>query len=291
MKNKKLKNAFSLIELSIVILIIGIIVAGVTQSSSLVRKMRLRTAQALTQSSPVNGIKDVVLWLETTSDESFDSSVDSGSSSANSVQNWYDISINTIKSNATAPSASTQPKLVENAINGLPALLFDGTNDILKNTTLYTESSLSIFAVATNNAGNGYRRIISGNTDLIFYLGTGSGVANFAAFYSTGSAWTSLANFGSSAALLHPSVATIVESILSGTSNNGYLNGTSVGTNSQTKKAGAYGYAVGSYSLDSAVQPWGGYIAEIIIFNRALPTEEREEVEKYLGKKWGIKVS
>ncbi len=41
-KNKfSLKKAFSLIELSIVILIIGILVAGVTQSSRLVLAMKL----------------------------------------------------------------------------------------------------------------------------------------------------------------------------------------------------------------------------------------------------------
>jgi hypothetical protein len=32
-------------------------------------------------------------------------------------------------------------------------------------------------------------------------------------------------------------------------------------------------------------------MGEIIIFNRALKTEERKAVEKYLGQKWGIKVS
>jgi hypothetical protein len=34
-----------------------------------------------------------------------------------------------------------------------------------------------------------------------------------------------------------------------------------------------------------------GYISEIIIFDRALKTEERRSIEAYLGKKWGIKVS
>ncbi|MBM3579156.1 MAG: prepilin-type N-terminal cleavage/methylation domain-containing protein [Alphaproteobacteria bacterium] len=38
---KKLNRAFSLIELSIVILIIGIIIAGVTAATSVASKMRL----------------------------------------------------------------------------------------------------------------------------------------------------------------------------------------------------------------------------------------------------------
>lgn len=47
----KKNSAFSLIELSIVILIVGIIIAGVTQSSSLIRKMRLSSARQLTSTS------------------------------------------------------------------------------------------------------------------------------------------------------------------------------------------------------------------------------------------------
>ena len=41
----KPSKAFSLIELSIVVLIIGILIAGVTQGSRLVRQSRLSTAQ------------------------------------------------------------------------------------------------------------------------------------------------------------------------------------------------------------------------------------------------------
>ncbi|MFM7620300.1 MAG: prepilin-type N-terminal cleavage/methylation domain-containing protein, partial [Alphaproteobacteria bacterium] len=53
-KTKKIKTqAFSLIELSIVILIIGILVAGVTQSSRLVNQFRLTSARNITLSSPL----------------------------------------------------------------------------------------------------------------------------------------------------------------------------------------------------------------------------------------------
>ena len=44
---KKLVKAFSLIELSIVILIIGILVTGIVQSSRLVNQMKLQTARNL----------------------------------------------------------------------------------------------------------------------------------------------------------------------------------------------------------------------------------------------------
>jgi len=49
-----MKNTgFSLIELSIVILIIGILVSGVTQSSRLIRQIRIQSARNLTVNSPI----------------------------------------------------------------------------------------------------------------------------------------------------------------------------------------------------------------------------------------------
>jgi len=65
------KKDFSLIELSIVILIIGILVAGVTSSSRLIKRIKIATAQNITQSSPVSSIKDLAVWYETSLDKSF----------------------------------------------------------------------------------------------------------------------------------------------------------------------------------------------------------------------------
>ena len=67
------KKAFSLIELSIVILIIGILVAGVTSSSRLIRAMKLISAKQLTQSSPVLTIPDLLAWFEPTKEGIFGS--------------------------------------------------------------------------------------------------------------------------------------------------------------------------------------------------------------------------
>ncbi len=72
MKNKTIsQKAFSLIEVSIVLLIIGILVAGVTQGSRLVRASRLQTAQNLTINSPVAGIPNLSAWWETSLESSF----------------------------------------------------------------------------------------------------------------------------------------------------------------------------------------------------------------------------
>ena len=114
-----LKKAFSLIELSIVLLIIGLLVAGITQSSRLVQKFRIRTAQTLTESSPVNGIRNLVAWYETTSQASFDSTIDNGVA----VSSWYDISPSVNKSNATQTTAANRPVYTENDIHPTRFLL------------------------------------------------------------------------------------------------------------------------------------------------------------------------
>ena len=59
MKKLSFKKAFSPIELSIVILIIGILIAGVTQSSRLIRQAKLKTAQTLT-----SGADGVTTWYD-----------------------------------------------------------------------------------------------------------------------------------------------------------------------------------------------------------------------------------
>ena len=52
MKNfQKTRAGFSLIELSVVIIIIGVLVAGIIQGAKIIKKSRLQTAQTLTQSS------------------------------------------------------------------------------------------------------------------------------------------------------------------------------------------------------------------------------------------------
>ncbi len=84
---KKLSKAFSLIELSIVILIIGVLIAAAGQGLDLLRDARVAAAQMLTQSSRVGSLKNLILWLETANSASIANSemVDGGT-----VSTWYD---------------------------------------------------------------------------------------------------------------------------------------------------------------------------------------------------------
>jgi len=63
-------KAFSLIEISVVIVIIGILIAGISSGIELYDDYKLKVAQNLTKNSRVNRIPDLEMWLETTGENS-----------------------------------------------------------------------------------------------------------------------------------------------------------------------------------------------------------------------------
>ncbi len=59
---KQCKLAFSLIELSIVALIIAILIVGVTQGLRLVAQAKLKSAQSLTANLPAHFICELIIF-------------------------------------------------------------------------------------------------------------------------------------------------------------------------------------------------------------------------------------
>ncbi len=82
---EKSSKAFSLIEVSVVLLIIGIFIAGILIAGNLVRKSRIAAAQSLTRSSPINTIQDSALWLESSVDSNFG---DGDTVDGHAISNW-----------------------------------------------------------------------------------------------------------------------------------------------------------------------------------------------------------
>lgn len=88
MKKTKVARAFSLMEVSIVIVVIGILVAGVNQGLGLFYKTKIKSAQALTKGSRVNNIKGLIVWYEPTLDESF---ISSETNNGSTISQWNDV--------------------------------------------------------------------------------------------------------------------------------------------------------------------------------------------------------
>ncbi len=289
---KNSPKAFSLIELSIVILIIGVIVAGITQSSRLVAQMRLYSARSQTQSSDVGSIKGLVTWLETTSDKSFD---DADAVDGAGITNWYDINPqSTLKNNAQQSSgtANLHPIYKANCINSLPCLQFDGSNayiDTLQ--TIGTTTEISIFAVMSP-------RVAAANTEYALVSTHGSWTSNASfTFKHWGSVTGTSAveyQLPNSVSIRSPNISAgknyVVDTVDDNTNGTTYSNktGGSASSTASTKTIGLLNIGAW-YNGTARVRYFDGNVGEIIIFNRALKTEERQAVENYLAKKWVIK--
>lgn len=127
MKNS-LKKAFSLIEISIVIIIIGILISGITSGLDLYQEYKILTARNFTINSKVSRIPDIGFWLDTTRLKSIENAEGSfNPKNGDKIKNWY--SINPLdfenKLVASQNSASLQPTYKENGLGGLPTILFE----------------------------------------------------------------------------------------------------------------------------------------------------------------------
>lgn len=284
------KKAFSLIELSIVILVIGILIAGVTQSSRLVDSFKLATAKNLTKNSPVPSIADLEIWLEATNEENFGSNeIEEG----DSIETWNDINPKAIlKSSTLQPTTTRQPKYLAKCINDLPCVNFDGSDDVLiydLNINYNVLPNITVFAVFKFSNGSSANQALFGNDNgswdrFVLVRHTSANIGP-----STGSTSITLNNLGTE------NVAKVFSVTFQNGVSNGskaFLNGleSSVTFTENHSNTGSVRFAIGAIKT-SGEQSINGGISEFILYSRALKTEERQSVEKYLGQKYGIKIT
>ena len=298
-KSNNTKTAFSLIELSVVILIIGILVLGVTQGSRMMSEVKLTSARSLTTSSPVASIEGLAVWLDSTSENAF--GIGSGGTYNNvsapgdgaKVGRWNDINpTSTSKIDVVQSTLGNQPIYKTNAINGLPALKFDGSDDDLitgpnlnfsNEMTVFVLTKLDSFSTATNG-----KNILSispiGSGELYLAYGTNKMQCYITRFNPVG--WkphsTSLTN-----------LTNLISLRIKETEAQMYINGgdrtdITVNIGNFPKNNALY---LGRRTDIITSSHFPGHIGEVIIFNRALKDKEIKSIESYLGQKWGIKVS
>lgn len=292
MKNKK---AFSLIELSIVLLIIGIIVAGITQSSRMISAFRLSSARAQTQSSPVTSIKDLVAWWETTSENSFAASeTDNGSL----ITNWYDINPQTTTTKKIiSQSGIYRPTYVANGINNVPAIGFDVA--LTQSFVMaaydadFNQSTFTIFAVIQPSTAARHLSILQSTNGFNGYTLYVSPTPNYEFWFGNGSSYIGNGTNNTAATLNKAAVLTATYDKTAATNNlTLYKNTTTVGsltstTGLNTVTALRIGASSGG-GVGGADYFFNGKIGEVIFFSRVLKTEERQAIQNYLIKKWSI---
>lgn len=297
MKNNK--KAFSLIELSIVILIIGILIAGVTQSSRLIKQFRLSTARTLTQSSPVTSITGLALWLDTTSEVSF---ADAQTEDGQTVTSWIELNPQVItKSTLAVTTGGVGAVYTDNAINGLPALNFSGNSSYEVTMNNITPNALkTIFVVFKTTAASPQRGYLYDSTPALNSTSCAAGQNTFIAETTAGGAGLNAGTVcggGACSTTLVPvgalafEKAHLVMVMENAATSFVRYNGTQSANMNMPGTSGFLNTTMRIGNACSRTEIMKGFIGELIIFDRALKSEEYRSVESYLAKKWNIKIS
>ena len=296
----KNKQAFSIVELSIVVLILGVMLAGIINYNNFVLKASLVSARKITKSSAIIKIENLALWLDATAQNSFKSDELANTVFLNDISDkqtigwWQDVNLQKVypaRLNFTANNLVNRPKYWVSAINNLPALYFDG-NDFLRIENLSTsniasENEITIFVVqnvkssnlatftinsSTQNAANsGERIMLNAYYNNHFYFDFGN--------FNSSDRITK--NYTSQSYLAKPQ---LISAIKNGNNSSFYLNAKLEETQATTSQINT--------NLNRYLEigtAFDGYIGEILIFNRALKVRERMLIERYLLNKWKIK--
>jgi len=278
MKNKI--SAFTLIELSAVIVIIGILIAGVMGATGLVKKSKIAAAQSLTKAAPIAGISDNALWLESSLEGSFK---DTETSTGDSVTTWYDQKNSVNKSSVVAVGSGPT---YSNTINYIHAVKFSGsTANYLQvadasflNNTDYTIVVLEKRQSSSAGYFIGDSSVSTANQTLLLGYSADAAIAHS---QGTGNVYTSNVSTYSSSTDT-PRVFTFVSDSVNGKKT--YINGILAAQSSDTTK-------LSNITTLAIGKGYTGEIGEIAIFTRALKAEERKTTEDYLGKKYSTKVN
>ena len=140
----------------------------------------------------------------------------------------------------------------------------------------------------SSNATN-YIRILNGGggtVDSYLFIGTFNGTANYATFTGSGSGWNDINSNTPATNILQ--TWRLMGMTVASSSLTPYLDGTA--QNIKTGTTGAFtGLNIGGvYSTNQTQQCFQGYIGEILIYNLALSALQRQQVEAYLARKWGL---
>jgi prepilin-type N-terminal cleavage/methylation domain-containing protein len=281
-------KAFSLLEISIVILIIGILISGVSLGVDLYRDFRLASAKSLTQNSRVGRIEGLVLWLEASQKTSFEPD---NIADGTAITKWKNIAPNLLPNDRSrfdavkSGQAESSPIYRENIVNSLPALEmsssqnrcmqvpsgFDGDG---KNTTVFL-----VIKTAENWSSTADYRMLSRWPAGAFYeiRGTNTPFSNLDNF--------SFFNYYNSA----KNKLYILNLIINRSENvNFYFNKTLL-QSIASSWSGIYSSS-DLYIGCKGGASWGLHNAnylEIIIYDRVITNKERIAIEEYLSKKWG----
>jgi hypothetical protein len=265
------------------------LVSGISAGIDLYNDFRLTTARSLTLNSRVSRISDLELWLETSTEKSFgkNEAID-----GSSVTKWYDINPKNIQGNYVFSNGNNRPKFLKSCPeNNLPCLEFSSANSqYLESLNSIPETAdLSIFFVIIFKilnpscctaifASNGWQ-------DKAVHININQNKFE----YGIKTTPSPSLIFSSNIELRNKKFYII--NIVSSDVSKLYLNRTATGSFSSNYQKKIDNYSIGRWlNGTNSTRHIDAYIYEIIIFRKILNDIERQDVENYLSKKWGIKL-
>jgi prepilin-type N-terminal cleavage/methylation domain-containing protein len=294
-KPRRWKLGFSLLELSVSLIIISTLMVAVIKGSDLIDQAKLASARQKTANSPVLKIDGLVMWFETTLPKSF---LDSEVINGGLISSWNDSSGANPNSPTSAlqATATNKPSYLASGINDLPSLKFDGVDNFIRASlsSPINSSQLVVFTVcqrvgiksytsSTTFYKNGVVHDYNNLTSMVLAYEEGSGTRLQTFRYDAKSTKSP-----------HPGndISYIFSTQFDGTNNISYFNGIAQTTVSSTGTFNIDRVLIGArFESSTTSNYYNGIISELIIFNRALSTQERKDVEQYLSDKYKIPVS
>lgn len=210
-----------------------------------------------------------------------------GTSDGTTIATWNDSS--TSANHATQATANARPTYKTNIINGRPVIRFDGSTDYMGSNYIppTAAASRTVMTVTANHAQNAawqYR--------YVYHYGLG--VPGQAYGLTNVLAGTAVFGNGYWNAELVSSQATtgthLITQVYNGTTDLMYAGGTQIGS-----RAGVLATGSGALRFGGQVGTPSGHagfdIAEMLIFNTALSTNEQRAVETYLSRKYNLTIA
>lgn len=278
------KKAFTLIEISIVILIVSVMVIGIATGSSLINKSRLANAKSLTRQSVINDMgDDLIAWYETSLEGSFKESETKTDGSLITV--WKDSNKSAVKKNDAKIGVS--PTLVQNVFyNSIPGVRFTGTQYLNFDGSKFAKNSYTVFVVEQRRSNKAHNYFISGFSN--------SGNKIFGYRSDTQITQSHIYNdFNINISSYSSPTPRIHTFLFNNSIGKQYtLGGKTIYSTPSPQLTSIDSFETGKIGYLSGVNSFYiGDLAEIIMFKRSLKTEEVEAIESYLGSKYGIPVS
>jgi prepilin-type N-terminal cleavage/methylation domain-containing protein len=291
--NYNCKKGFSLIEVSVVILVVGILIAGISEAVDFYRFSKLTQARNLTKNSRVSRIDDLIAWYETTLENTFSAGTTTFKDVKNienefKINRWKDNKLinNFNRRDATQTTSSNQPKIVFDNKTSLPIVDFVFSSSQFLNlpngTVPYNDSPYTVIFVSRVNDLASRVVLSSGNFNVAnasntFRYDSGGKIVNY---------WWNKDIY--STAIVKANQLNIFTFTYDQVNRKLYIDGKLNNTLASSLRA--------STELTNYIgRHWSSYmngqIGEIIIYERAINDSERIDIENYLAKKWDIKLA